>query len=278
MWWILHFSFAGICSESLNLYAFPLTFCSLLKVIATTFRCFRTAIRLMLPNSFNQLIRSKAAWINNRIRNSYSHGKFSFLGKSALPILHLSHQPCFSLLACVCVCMCACVCLCVYVCECVRTVRATSLCKCMIPDSYNSYIITCIESSIQSNGASCVFLLNDLEFHLQGPSVGISLYLRMPRKWWEIEQTLLLPIDRKSCICRQIATWWILYIVTLTYIFKVTHFEMWISRQRRKMAKIFRATIWRLVFASRWDHCEWCSPWRWPSFARSTIVFIVHLL
>ena len=41
----------------------------------------------------------------------------------------------------------------------------------------------------------------------------------------EIEQTLLLPTNKKSCICNQIAPLWMLYIMTLTYIFKVTNLK-----------------------------------------------------
>ena len=94
--------------------------------------------------------------------------------------------------------------------------------------------------------------------------------LRISRKWSEIEQTLLLPSDRKSCICHQMApiadilhqmailtsSGWkmqtlllpsggksgfcyrmtplrLLYIMTLNYIFKVTFWHVNISKMVR---------------------------------------------
>ena len=49
-----------------------------------------------------------------------------------------------------------------------------------------------------------------LFFSLRAPSFSrsdfrILLVLRISCKWWEIEQTLLFPLDRKSCVCHQMA-------------------------------------------------------------------------
>ena len=81
-------------------------------------------------------------------------------------------------------------------------------------------------------------------------------------------QTLLLLSDRKSGVCNRMVPVRMLSIMTLTYIFKVTKFEMWISRKRCKLTK--HAQVWllyRLIFAIEWDHCECCTPWFWPNFS-----------
>ena len=46
-------------------------------------------------------------------------------------------------------------------------------------------------------------------------------------------QALLLPSDRKSGIYHEMAPLWKFYIMTLTYIFKATNLEMWISKTAR---------------------------------------------
>ena len=55
-------------------------------------------------------------------------------------------------------------------------------------------------------------------------------------------QTLLLPSDRKSGICNRIVPLQMLSIMTLTYIFKVTNFEMRISGKLWELAK--NAHVW----------------------------------
>ena len=50
-------------------------------------------------------------------------------------------------------------------------------------------------------------------------------------------QTLLLPSDRKSGICNRMVPVWIMSIMTLTYIFKIMKFEMWISQKLWKLTK-----------------------------------------
>ena len=72
--------------------------------------------------------------------------------------------------------------------------------------------------NFQLNGASRVFLPLDLDLHIQGQIFDILFVLRISRTWWEIEQTLLLSSDRKSCICHRMAPVRMLYIITLTYI------------------------------------------------------------
>ena len=73
----------------------------------------------------------------------------------------------------------------------------------------------------QSNGASLLLLI-DLYLHFQGQTFEILLFLLLSRKWWEIEQTLLVLFDRKSGICHWMAPLWMLFIVTLTYKVEVT--------------------------------------------------------
>ena len=69
-------------------------------------------------------------------------------------------------------------------------------------------------------------------------------------------QTLLLPSDRKSDICNRMVQLRMLSM-TLTCIFKVTKFEMWISRKLWKLTKHAQVgLLYRLIFAIEWDHCE----------------------
>ena len=85
-------------------------------------------------------------------------------------------------------------------------------------------------------------------------------------------QTLLVPSDRKSGICNRMVPLRMLSIMTLSYIFKVTKFEMWLSRKRWALTKNAQVWFWyRLIFAIEWDQCEWCTPWLWPNFSRLNI-------
>ena len=97
--------------------------------------------------------------------------------------------------------------------------------------------------NIQSNGASPVFLLLDLDLHFQGQRFGILLDMRISSKRWEIEQALLLPPDGKSDVCHRMVPPRMLYIMTLTYISKVMNFEMWISRKRWELKKCSSTTF-----------------------------------
>ena len=49
----------------------------------------------------------------------------------------------------------------------------------------------------QMNGVSPVLLLLDLDLHFQGQNFWILFFMWISHKWWEIEQTLLSPSDRK---------------------------------------------------------------------------------
>ena len=117
-----------------------------------------------------------------------------------------------------------------------------------------------------SNGTIANAVLRDRDLNLQ---------------WWFWEvkaekiQTLLLPSDRISGICHGMVLLWIWNIMTSTYICKFTNFEMWISRKGWELAKT--AQIWLLyssVFAIESDHCQYCTPWPWPSFLRSKIFLL----
>ena len=66
-----------------------------------------------------------------------------------------------------------------------------------------------------------------------------SAYLRS--KSWKM-QTLLLSSDRKSGICYRMGPLRMLHIVTWTYIFQVTSFEMWIPRSRETTAMLYSVT------------------------------------
>ena len=81
--------------------------------------------------------------------------------------------------------------------------------------------------------------------HFQGQSFSIFLDLRISRKRWVIEQTLLSPSDSKADIYHRIVPLRMLYAVTLTNIFNVTNFEMWISRKRCVLAKNTQEWLYR---------------------------------
>ena len=87
--------------------------------------------------------------------------------------------------------------------------------------------------NFQSNSASLVLLLLDLDLNFQGQSFGTFLVLWISRKRWEIEQTLLLPSDRKLDICHWMVPLQMLYIMTLTYIIKVTYLIVNVSIYQR---------------------------------------------
>ena len=133
----------------------------------------------------------------------------------------------------------------VYACGCM-TVRACVLPVCIniCPqvDSVNFKKFTYIENSIfKIQWRKSPFLL--LHFHFQGQSFCILLDLRKSHKWWEIEQILLLQSDRKSDICQRVTSLQMLYIRTLTYIFKVMNFEIWISRKQWASEKCSSTTF-----------------------------------
>ena len=98
------------------------------------------------------------------------------------------------------------------------------LCKRMLQEQLNFWKIHLHGfQHVQSNGISVQFF-SLTTFILKIKFFDILFYLRISRKWWKLEQTLLLPSDTKSCICHRMAPLRVLYITTLTYIFKVTKF------------------------------------------------------
>ena len=103
---------------------------------------------------------------------------------------------------------------CVYVCYVLRKRTFPGLKKIIYMDSYSASRMTQVP----------FFYFLTLTFTLKVHIFGILLFLRISRKLWEIEQILLLPSDRKSGISHRIAPLWMMSIVTLTYIFKVTQF------------------------------------------------------
>ena len=87
-------------------------------------------------------------------------------------------------------------------------------------------------SGLLSNGKTANVLLHgfDLDFKVK--------QIKWP--FWQVNvgklETLQLSSDRKSRICNQIAPLRVFCIKTLTYIFKVTKFEMWLGSS--KMMKV----------------------------------------
>ena len=99
--------------------------------------------------------------------------------------------------------------------------------------------------------------------------------LHISRNWWEIKQTLLLPSDRRSSICHRMMQMRMLYVMTLTYISKVTNLVMSISRKRWYLSqKCVKWLLQRFISATDWCHCECVTSWPCPSFARSNIFLL----
>ena len=130
-----------------------------------------------------------------------------------------THHPCLSLCVSLCVlplpilitpvsrCVCPCVC---YLWR-----------KSMFPFSKILKQLTYINSNISSRMVPVPFFYS-LTFIFKVKTFGMHLFLWLSCKWWEIKQTLQLPSDRKLSISHRTAQLRMLYIVTLTYIFKVT--------------------------------------------------------
>ena len=80
----------------------------------------------------------------------------------------------------------------------------------------------------QSSETIANVVLLDFDLNFQSRTFEVAI-LRSKR--WK-KQTLLLPSDRKSDICHRMATLQMLYVMTMTYIFKVMNCQMRKSRKR----------------------------------------------
>ena len=115
----------------------------------------------------------------------------------------------------------------------------------MLPGSYNSEKFTYMAFDISNRIAHVpLFYSLTLTLILQGRTFSILLFLRIYRIWWEIEQTLLLTSDRKLGICHRMAPLRMLYIITFTFVFKVTQF-----------LEIIIYNIWKTVTISEKCSC-----------------------
>ena len=110
---------------------------------------------------------------------------------------------------------------CLSLCVCVYPLR-----KRMLPDSLNSKKTSIWIRTFQDEWLKSILLQLDLDLHFQSRSFSIFLGLQISHKRREIEQTLVLPLDRKSDNWNRMAPLRMLYVMTLTYIFKVKNFEM----------------------------------------------------
>ena len=75
---------------------------------------------------------------------------------------------------------------------------------------------------LPSNATIANAVLHNLDLHFQGHTFHVAILTRKRCKM----KTLLLPSDRKSDISHRMAPLRMLYILTLTYIFKVTNAKM----------------------------------------------------
>ena len=83
-------------------------------------------------------------------------------------------------------------------------------------------------------------VLRDFDLNFQGQTFHWLFWQVNGRKM----QTFLSPSDRKAGICLWTAPLRMLYIITLTYFYKESNFEMCISRKRWALAK--NAQVWLL--------------------------------
>ena len=88
---------------------------------------------------------------------------------------------------------------------------------------------------LPSNGTIANAALRDLNLNLQGKIFLVPIFTRNS---WKM-QTLLLPLD-KSGICHRLVPLRILYIMTLTYIFKIINFKCEYIEKRESKRKMLK--------------------------------------
>ena len=115
--------------------------------------------------------------------------------------------------------------------SCVRACVSYLLHKCMLPGRYNSETNHRFGfEHCEVNGSSALLLLLDLDFRFQGQILSIILVLRISCKRQDIEQTLLLLSNRKSCICHRTASLRMVYIMSFYLRFQGHELLLRISR------------------------------------------------
>ena len=77
--------------------------------------------------------------------------------------------------------------------------------------------------NFQWKSTSHIFLLLNLDLSFQGKIIGILFVFQISRKWWE--SVRWSKHYYYLFIVQWMATLWMLYIVIMTYIFKVNKFE-----------------------------------------------------
>ena len=113
---------------------------------------------------------------------------------------------------------------------------------------------------LPSNGTISTVLF-DLDLNFHGQTVEVAIWTSKCSKML----TLLLTSDRKSDICHRMTPLRMLSVITLTYIFNVTNFEMWVSQKCWELPKNTKVQFYIQVdICHEWNHWECCSPWPWP--------------
>ena len=115
--------------------------------------------------------------------------------------------------------------------------------------------------------ANVVFHVHDLTTTVKVETFQVAIIYDSKR----LEKSNITIVIR-SCICNRIAPLWMLYIITLTYIFKITKSELWISwkfRASKKMLYYDFCRSWyslgfRIIF-------KCCILWTWNKFSKSRI-------
>ena len=105
-------------------------------------------------------------------------------------------------------------------------------------------LCVCVCVCMYVRASLVLLLLLHLDLHFQSQSFGNFLVFRISCKWWDRANITIAIRLEDSYLPLNVTT--VLYIVTLTYIFSVTHFEiMWTSRKRWELAKNAQV-VWRL--------------------------------
>ena len=189
-----------------------LTLTVMLHFRSATFPCYNP-IEIILINSsicssniYNRISQIKLLWVLDISLRTFHQSQIAFRHICLADFAYSQNSsPSICVYVCKCVCMSA---FCVNVCSQVDSILKT----------WTILILT-----FQSNGGSPVLLLVDHNFHFQGQNVIVFLVLRISRKRWEMEQKLILSLNRKSSICHRMAPLRMWYFLNVVYILTVTN-------------------------------------------------------
>ena len=126
---------------------------------------------------------------------------------------------------------------------------------------------------LPSNGTIGNFVLRELDLNFQGQTFRVAI---LTSKRWTM-QSLLLTSNRKSGICHRAAPLRMLYVVTLTNIFKGHEFSnVNFSETVTAHERCYSMSFSGVNVCHRVDHCVCYTKWPWPKF--KSLTFKVAIL